>query len=132
MTAVQIIETRPANMRSVPLVADHESSHYPEFSAFFVKTFGLAADPFRPPGVLRVGDRHYELVFVGRSGRAFPVGVELNALMPGLEPLDEEVADRDVWAILKWLVDGVGGDWSSSALETTGKIYRVPAAGPAT
>ena len=128
MSDVEILSARPANHRSVPLVADHESSHYPEFSAFFVKTFGLAADPFRPPGVLRVGGRHYELVFVGRSGRAFPVGVELNALVPGLEPLDEEVADRDVWAILQWLVSGVGGDWSAEALQTTGRIYRVPAA----
>ena len=128
MSTVEIVGTRPSNLRSVPLVADHESSHYPEFSAFFVKTFGLADDPFRPPGVLRVEGRHYELVFLGRSGRSFPVGVELNALVPGLEPLDEEVADRDLWAILLWLVKGVGGDWSAEALETTGKIYRVAAA----
>lgn len=128
MSVVEIIKARPANVRSVPLVADHAASHYPEFAAFFRKTFDLDANPFGPPGLLRVGDRHYELVFVGRSGKAFPVGVELNALVTGLEPLDEDVADRDLWAILRWLVDGVGGEWSSAALDTTGQIYRVPAA----
>jgi hypothetical protein len=41
----------------------------------------------------------YELVFVGRSGEAFPSGVELNATIGALEPMDEHVLDRDLWAI---------------------------------
>ena len=58
--------------------------------------------------------------------------MELAALVEGLEPLDVERADRDVWAILQWLVAGVGAldprGWSVEALQTTGRIYRVPAA----
>ena len=71
----------------------------------------------------------YELVFVGRSGRPFPAGVEVNALVPGLEPLDEARADVDLFAILLWMVDGIGGDWTAEALQTTGRIYRITAAG---
>ena len=53
----------------------------------------------------------YALVFIGRSGEAFPAGVEIYAIVPALEPLDETVVDRDLWAMLRWMIDGVGGDW---------------------
>ncbi len=118
---------RPSGHRVVPLLAEHDLGHYPEFRAFLAAAFALDDDPLGPPGLLRVGERVYEITFVGRSGRPFPDGAEIGALVPGLEPLDETAADRDVWAILAWLVDGVGGEWSSDALTTTGRIYRIPA-----
>jgi hypothetical protein len=117
---------RPSDHRVVPLLAEHDLGHYPQFRTFLARTFGLDDDPFGPPGLLQVDDRIYEITFVGRSGRPFPDGAEVGALVPGLEPLDETAADRDLWAILHWLVDGVGGDWSSDALATTGRIYRIP------
>ncbi len=119
---------RPAGHRMVPLLSEHDLGHYPEFRTFLAAAFALDTDPLGPPGLLRVDVRHYELTFVGRSGRPFPAGVEIGALVAGLEPLDETAADRDLWAILAWLVDGAGGQWSRKALETTGRIYRVPAA----
>lgn len=119
---------RPPHHRVVPLLADHDLGHYPQFRTFLARTFGLHDNPFGPPGLLKVGDRIYEVTFVGRSGRPFPDGAEIGALVPGLEPLDETTADRDLWAILRWLVDGVGGEWTSQALTTTGRIYRIPAA----
>jgi hypothetical protein len=124
---VVVAVERPLGHRVVPLLGEHDLGHYPEFREFLATTFGLADDPLGAPGLLRVDDRHYELVFIGRSGRPFPAGVEIGALVPGLEPLDEAVADRDLWAILHWLVEGVDGDWSSEALTTTGRIYRIPA-----
>ena len=36
--------------------------------------------------------------------------------------------DRDLWAILRWMIEGVGGDWTVRDLEETGRLYRVPAA----
>lgn len=123
----EIVAIRPGGHRVVPLLGEHDLGHYPVFAEFLAAVFGLDADPLGAPGLLRVEDRHYELTFVGRSGRPFPTGVEVGALVAGLEPLDETAADRDLWAILAWLVDGVGGDWSSAALDTTGRIYRVPA-----
>lgn len=128
MTPIPIAHTdRPTGHRVVPLLAEHDLGHYPEFRAFLAATLGLVDDPFGPPGLLRVGDRVYEITFVGRSDRPFPDGAEIGALVPGLEPLDETAADRDLWAILAWLVDGVGGGWGSAALDTTGRIYRIPA-----
>jgi hypothetical protein len=134
MTEPVVVEPaahRPPGHRVVPLLAEHDVGHYPEFREFLGRVFGLADDPFGPPGLLRVGARHYELVFVGRSGRPFPAGVEIGALVPGLEPMDETAADLDLWAIMQWLIAGVGGEWTTDGLTTTGRIYRVPAAGPA-
>ena len=119
---------RPAGHRVVQLLGEHDVAHYPEFRTFLSTAFALADDPLGQPGLLRVDDRYYELTFVGRSGRPFPAGVEIGALVPGLEPLDDTAADHDLWAILRWLVDGVGGDWSADALDTTGRIYRINAA----
>jgi hypothetical protein len=127
---VELSERRPLGHRAVPLLSDHDVAHYPEFREFLSRTFNLAAEPFGPPGLLRIQNRFYELVFVGYSGRPFPAGVRISALVPGLEPLDESAADLDLWAILQWLIAGVGGEWTADGLTTTGRIYRVPAAGP--
>jgi hypothetical protein len=33
---------------------------------------------------------------------------------PALEPLDAEALDRDLWGILRSIVEGVGGAWMNS------------------
>jgi 2-haloacid dehalogenase len=134
MSAAPIVEppgNRPAAHRAVPLLTKPELGHYPEFRDFLTEAFDTAGVPTAAPGLLSVEGRFYELVFTGRSGRPFPAGVEIHALVAGLEPLDEQVADRDLWAIMEWLVGGVGGDWTVDAFRTTGHIYRVPAVVPA-
>lgn len=112
----------------MPLLEEHDLGHYPEFRDFLAETFDLARDPFGPPGLLSVGGRLYELVFSGSSGRVFPAALAVNALVPGLEPLDEEAADGDLWAFLEWLVEGVGAPWTADGLATSGRIFRIPAA----
>ena len=124
MTVTRITE-RPLGTRSVPLLTDPDVGHYPEFSDFLVATFDLADKQLDAPGLLDVDGHVYELIFIGRSGRPFPAGVEIAALVPGLEPLDPDQTDHDLWAILEWLVAGVGEPWSVEALRTTGQIYRV-------
>ena len=119
------ITERPSNTRSVPLLTDPDVGHYPEFAAFLVATFDLMDKQLETPGLLDVDGRVYELIFIGRSGCPFPVGVEIAALAPGLEPLDTSQTDQDLWAILEWLVAGVGKPWSVEDLRTTGRIYRV-------
>jgi 2-haloacid dehalogenase len=109
------------------LLTEPALTHYPEFATFLARTFGLDEHRIGPSGLLTVDGRFYELVFLGRSGHAFPSGVEIHALVPGLEPLDDVVADRDLWDILEWLTEGVGGEWAGDALATTGRIYRTPA-----
>lgn len=124
--------TRPAGCRSVPLLSEPDVGHYPEFARFLAATFGLDDDPFGPPGTLTVDGRAYELAFTGRSGRAFPAGVDIGALVEGLEPLDIEQADRDLLQIMAWLIEGVGSPWTVEGLDQTCRIFRIPAAGTAT
>lgn len=129
MTVARITK-RPLSTRSVPLLTDPDVGHYPEFAAFLARTFELTDKPLDAPGLLDIEGRVYELIFIGRSGRPFPAGVEIAALVAGLEPLDTGQADRDLWAILEWLVAGVGEPWSVEALRTTGRIYRVTTSEP--
>ncbi len=115
---------RPKNTRSVPVLTDPRVNHYPEFSAFLRATFGLDTDPLGAPGLLNVDGRTYELIFIGRSGQSFPAAIEIAALVPGLELMDADQTDRDLWAIMTWLIQGVGEPWSVEALQTTALIYR--------
>ena len=123
--SVTRITNRPPNTRSVPVLTDPDVAHYPEFAAFLSDTFELADKPLDAPGLLDVNGRVYELIFIGRSGRPFPAAIEIAALVPGLEPMDTDQTDKDLWEILEWLIEGVGAPWSIQALRTTADIYRV-------
>jgi hypothetical protein len=131
MTAVTPIgAVDMAGKRLAFLLAEDRVGHYPEFRDFFVRTFDLDRIGLSAPGYVRApsGDA-YCLVFIGRSGEAFPAGLEIHAVADALEPLDETIADRDIWAILRWMIAGVGGAWTVDDLERTGKVYRIPASG---
>ena len=127
---VALHRARPPQHRAVPLLDEPELRHYPEFADFLAAAFDLDTVGLAHPGLLSVDGRLYELVFVGRSGLAFPAGVEISALVAGLEPLDAEQADRDLWAILEWVVEGVGEPWGVDALRRTGRLYKIPAVPP--
>jgi hypothetical protein len=116
-------------LRRAFVLAEDRVGHYPEFRRFFAETFDLDRTGLKQPGyVAAPSGVSYALVFIGRSGEPFPAGVEIHALVPALEPLDEAAVDRDLWAILKWMIEGVGGDWTVRDLEETGRLCRVPAA----
>jgi hypothetical protein len=66
---------------------------------------------------------------VGRSGEPFPSGLEVYAIVEALEPLDDTAVDKDLWAILGWMVGGAGAPWTVEDLHATGRLYRIPAAG---
>jgi hypothetical protein len=119
-----------AGLRPTPLLTEERIGHYPEFRDFFRRMFDLDRVGLSAPGCLRAPSGNaYLLVFLGRSGEPFPSGVEIQALPPGLEPLDEDAADRDLYAILRWMIAGVGAPWTAEAFEATARLYRVPAAG---
>ena len=80
----------------------------------------------RPGYVQAQSGAVYALIFIGRSGEAFPSGVEIHAVVPALEPIDEAAVDRDLWSILRWMVEGVGGEWTADAMEATGRLFRIP------
>ncbi len=127
---VKVIAPPPLDgLRRAIVLAEDRIGHYPEFRRFFTETFNLDREGLKQPGYLAApSGNNYALVFIGRSGEPFPAGVEIHALLPALEPLNEDAIDRDLWAMLKWMIDGVGGDWTVHDLEATGRLYRVPAA----
>ena len=51
------------------------------------------------------------------------------AIVPALEPIDEARVDRELWEILRWMIDGVGAPWTVADLEATGRLFRVGAVG---
>ena len=110
------------------LLAEDHLGHYPEFRAFFVRTFDLDRVGLAQPGFVRVpSGAIYGLIFIGRSGVPFPSGVEVYAVVSALEPIDEAAVDRDLWSILRWMIEGVGGEWTTDAMEATGRLFRIPA-----
>jgi hypothetical protein len=114
--------------RALVLVEDR-IGHDAEFREFFARTFDLGRRGLAEPGYVSApSGLIYALVFIGRSGEPFPAGVEIHALVPELEPLDDDVVDRDLWAILCWMIEGVGGDWNVGDLVATGRLLRIPAA----
>jgi hypothetical protein len=116
-------------MRRALVLTEDRVGHYPEFRAFFVRVFDLDRVGLSEPGFVRaLSGTAYALVFIGRSGETFPAGLEIHAIVPALEPLDEVVIDKDLWAILGWMIDGVGAPWTVEGLRETGRLYRIPAA----
>ena len=113
------------------VLAEDRVGHYPEFRTFFDRTFDLARVGLSRPGYVVISSGNvYELVFIGRSGEAFPSSLEINAIVSALEPIDEDRVDKDLWAILRWMIAGVGAPWTVEDLDATGRLYRVPAAAP--
>jgi Malate:quinone oxidoreductase (Mqo) len=48
------------------------------------------------------------------------------ALVDALEPLSEEDVDSDLWAFLRWMIQGIGGEWKVEDLDATGRLYQLP------
>lgn len=110
-------------------LAEDRVAHYPEFRDFFIRTFELDRKGLAEPGYVRApSGLVYMLVFIGRSGEPFPSGVEIYAIVDALEPVDGETLDQDLWAVLRWMVGGVGDPWTVEDFDRTGRLYRVPAA----
>lgn len=127
---IKIIEA-PAltGKRRALVLMEDRVGHYPEFRAFFDRSFDLGRVGLSKPGYVAAPSAMvYELCFIGRSGEAFPSGVEISAIVDALEPFDETVVDRDLWEILRWMIEGAGAPWSVEDLDATGKLYRIPAA----
>jgi hypothetical protein len=110
------------------VLAEDRLGHYPEFRAFFARVFDLDRVGLTQPGYVQMpSGAIYALIFIGRSGEAFPSGVEILAVVSALEPIDAAIVDRDLWSILRWMIEGIGGEWTAEAMEATGRLFRVPA-----
>lgn len=132
MTGVSVIEKQDLSGKRLEFgLAEDRLGHYPEFRKFFVDVFDLENKAMTEPRFVRApSGTAYALVFIGRSGEPFPSGLEISAVVDALEPIDGDVLDRDLWAVLRWMIAGVGGAWTVEDLDRTGRLYRVPAAAP--
>ena len=109
MTGIEVIE-KPGldGKRRALVLAEDRLGHYPEFRQFFMRRFSLETDRLSKPGYVRA-----------------PSGM-IYALADALEPLSEEDVDTDLWALLRWMVDGIGGEWRVEDLDATGRLYQLP------
>src|ERR1700739_41346 len=130
MTAIQVVEN-PAleGKRRAFVLAEDRVGHYPEFREFFVRQFSLATNSLSRPGYVRApSGMTYALAFIGRSGEPFPDGIEVYALPDALEPLNDPEVDADLWALLRWMNAGVGGEGRADDLDATGRLYHLSVA----
>jgi len=126
---VVIASPEAGGTRRAMVLTEDRLGHYPEFRAFFARTFDLDRIGLSEPGFVRApSGLAYALVFLGRSGEPFPSGLEIYAIVDALEPLDDTAVDKDLWAILGWMIGGVGAPWTVETLQATGRLYRIPAA----
>ena len=128
MSEIEVIE-RPSleDKRTALVLAEDRVGHYPEFREFFIRRFSLDIGGLSGPGYVRApSGMMYSLVFVGRSGEPFPDGLEIYALADALEPLSEGDVDSDLWAFLRWMIQGIGGEWKVEDLDATGRLYQLP------
>jgi len=130
MTEVSLVKMPSLEGKRLSLsLAEDRVAHYPEFRDFFVRTFDLDRKGLAEPGFVRAPSGIiYAFIFIGRSGVPFPSGLEIYAVADALEPIDVDVLDRDLWSILRWMIDGVGAPWTVEDFDRTGRLYRVPAA----
>jgi len=129
MSVIVVPKPDLAGTRLEFALAEDRVGHYPEFRDFFVRTFDLDRVGLAEPGYVRApSGLTYALVFIGRSGEAFPSGLEIHAVVEALEPVDSDILDADLWAILEWTIAGVGPPWTLDDLRATGRLYQVPAA----
>ena len=129
MSDVTVVSKPNTDGKRLALVLTEDRvGHYPEVRDYFVRTFALDRIGLAEPGYVQApSGLNYALVFVGRSGEPFPSGVEVYAIIDALEPVDEGVLDNDLWAILGWMINGVGEPWTVGDLQETGRLYRIPA-----
>ncbi len=133
MTAIQVIE-HPVleGTRRALVLAEDRIGHYSEFREFFVRQFSLDTAGLSRPGYVRApSGMTYALIFLGRSGEPFPDGIEIYALPDALEPLNDPDVDADLWALLRWMVAGVGGEWRVEDFDATGRLYQLSVAADA-
>jgi hypothetical protein len=130
MAEVTVVPKPSTEGKRLALVLTEDRvGHYPEFRDYFARVFDLDRVGLAEPGFVQASSGlTYALVFIGRSGERFPSGVEVYGIVDALEPIDDDAVDGDLWAILKWMIAGVGAPWTIRDLQETGRLYRIPAA----
>ena len=117
-------EAEETDTKEEQVLLEQSVGHYQEFQDFITKE-------------LRKNEGR--LYFRGKSGSVYAVGLIQQGDPDGLQGMEvcirtsegtqkpvSDVIDLDLWAFFEWLIQGVGGEWTLEALQTTGSIYKVP------
>jgi hypothetical protein len=96
---------RPVGHRVVPLLTEHYLGHFPELREYLVSTLSGPGESSDHPRLVVANKRFYELGLApGSRAGGTPTGISIAALVPGREPLDDDQAETDLWAIVRWIV----------------------------
>lgn len=127
--AIEIITREEAEAEGVAeeqILLEQSPGHYPEFRAFIAQALKAAGGDlyFRAPSgsVFRLGP-------IATDNPDALEGIEICVrLRESEQTIVADEIDADLWSLMEWIVQGVGGDWTLEDLRTTGAIYRAPGA----
>ena len=123
MNQVRVITTPSMDGKRLAfLLAEDRLGHYPEFREFFATTFELSRIGLDRPGYVVVPRATSTRSSSSAAAASRSPPGWRSTLVPSLEPLDERTADEELWAILQWMVAGVGGVWTIEDLSATGRL----------
>lgn len=125
------VEDRAARRRQVVLT-EFQLGHVEAFRQVFAEHFSVAGRelPATPGWFRGPTGGLYEVVLTARTDQPVPAGLEVAALPERFVPLVSDDVDRDLWALLDWLLERVGSPWTREALGQIASIYRIPEAAP--
>jgi hypothetical protein len=123
-------QVEPTGRRRELVLREPRLRHYDEFAVFLRHHFSLTAeDAERGRRVYLKTDagRLYELAFLAGTGGPYPSGLTISLLVEGVEPMPStDEIDADVWAFLRWLAEGAGGEWTPDRVDRLGRLYNLP------
>ncbi len=117
-------EATASGTKEERVLLEQTPDFYPAFNAFLMKEIERAGRDlfFRGPSGMV-----YRLTKLAENpGSVQGIAINMRRTDETGVSQDQEQVDRDIWAFLEWLVDGVGGEWSIAALRKTGAIYKAP------
>lgn len=99
---------------------------YPEFGEFLKRELERAGGSLYFKGVSGMVYRLGRLQSREAGGLH---GIEICVRLSSAgQTLGADSVDLDLWPLMEWIIDGVGGEWSAEALEKVGAVYRIPGA----
>jgi hypothetical protein len=116
-------EVEAAGLMDVEQVlVEQTPGHYPEFREFIRRELDGAGGMI----YFRGGSGSYYRLAVMDPAQSDIEGIEVCVCLTSSgQTLTSEIINQDLWDLLEWIIQGVGGDWTLEDLRQTGAIYRI-------
>jgi hypothetical protein len=126
ITWITAEEARAFGTKEQRVLVEQAPDFYSAFNAFLTKKMEKAGGDLFFRGPSGMG---YRLTRITDDPNGIQgMAIHLRSTTETGAPRDQKEVERDIWAFLEWLVDGVGGEWSVAALRKTGSIYKAAGA----